>query len=646
MKLSRVLAVVAFSVLAAVGCQTTDDAVSEQVEVDHYTIQDFLETTNMFGSSFSPDGSKLLVSRDETGIYNAYAIPVAGGPALQLTQSADDAVRVAGYFRDDERFLYSQDRGGDELHHLYVRELDGSSTDLTPGEDLKALFLGWADDDRSFFVGTNQRDDRYFDIFEVDPTTYESTLVFQDETGYQVSAISPDKQRVVFSKPNTRLDNDLYMYDRAVGEMTHLTPHDGEISYSAQFFSPDGGSLYLTTDEGQEYKYLMRMDLASGDRELVMRPDWDVMFAYLSDTDAYMVVGVNEDARTVMNVHRYPSMEEVELPAIAGLDVTSVSFSPDDSRIAFYASSSTSPRNLYVREIGEGDAAQLTENLNPGIDSEHLVQGEVVRFTSFDGVEIPGVLYEPHGASPENKVPALVWVHGGPGGQSRLGYSELIQYLVNHGYAIYAINNRGSSGYGKTFFSLDDRRHGQDDLDDCVASKNMLIDTGWVDSERIGIIGGSYGGYMVLAALAFRPEEFAAGVDLFGISNWVRTLESIPPWWEAARQSLYDELGDPATDREMLEAKSPLFHSSNIVRPLMVMQGANDPRVIQPESDDIVEAVRANGVPVEYVLFDDEGHGFSKKENREEGWQAVLRFVDEHVKGEPAEDLEAVPTSD
>jgi dipeptidyl aminopeptidase/acylaminoacyl peptidase len=600
----------------------------------------------MFGSSFSPDGSKLLVSRDETGIYNAYAIPVAGGPALQLTQSADDAVRVAGYFRDDERFLYSQDRGGDELHHLYVRELDGSSTDLTPGEDLKALFLGWADDDRSFFLGTNQRDDRYFDIFEVDPTTYESTLVYQDETGYQVSAISPDKQRVVFSKPNTRLDNDLYMYDRAVGEMTHLTPHDGEISYSAQFFSPDGGSLYLTTDEGQEYKYLMRMDLASGDRELVMRPDWDVMFAYLSDTDAYMVVGVNEDARTVMNVHRYPSMEEIELPAIAGLDVTSVSFSPDDSRIAFYASSSTSPRNLYVREIGEGDAAQLTENLNPGIDSEHLVQGEVVRFTSFDGVEIPGVLYEPHGASPENKVPALVWVHGGPGGQSRLGYSELIQYLVNHGYAIYAINNRGSSGYGKTFFSLDDRRHGQDDLDDCVASKNMLIDTGWVDSERIGIIGGSYGGYMVLAALAFRPEEFAAGVDLFGISNWVRTLESIPPWWEAARQSLYDELGDPATDREMLEAKSPLFHSSNIVRPLMVMQGANDPRVIQPESDDIVEAVRANGVPVEYVLFDDEGHGFSKKENREEGWQAVLRFVDEHVKGEPAEDLEAVPTSD
>jgi len=645
MKALRAVPVLLFA-LAAVGCQPADDAGSDQTAVVHYTIQDFLETTNMFGASFSPDGEKLLVSRDETGIYNAYAIPVDGGPAEQLTNSTDDAVRVAGYFPTDERFMYAQDRGGNELHHLYVRELDGSATDITPGENLKALFLGWADDDRSFFIGTNERDNRFFDIFEVDPTTYERTLVYQDETGYQVSAVSPDKQRIVFSQPNTRNDNDLYMFDRGTSEMTHLTPHEGEISYSAQFFSPDGASLYLTTDENQEFSYLMRMDLASGDRELVARPNWDVMFAYLSDTDAYMVIGVNEDARTVMTVYTYPDMEAVELPTIPGLDVTSVSFSPDDSKIAFYASSSTSPRNLYVREVGGGDHAKLSENLNPAIDSEQLVQGEVVRFASFDGVEIPGVLYKPHGASPDNKVPALVWVHGGPGGQSRLGYSELVQYLVNNGYAIFAINNRGSSGYGKTFYSLDDRRHGEDDLDDCVASKGMLVDTGWIDGERIGILGGSYGGYMVLAALAFRPEEFAAGIDLFGISNWVRTLESIPPWWEAARLSLYNEMGDPAVDREMLEAKSPLFHADEIVHPLMVMQGANDPRVIQPESDDIVAAVRANGVPVEYVLFEDEGHGFSKKENRERGWQAVLRFADEHVKGEPAEDLEAAPSGE
>jgi dipeptidyl aminopeptidase/acylaminoacyl peptidase len=227
--------------------------------------------------------------------------------------------------------------------------------------------------------------------------------------------------------------------------------------------------------------------------------------------------------------------------------------------------------------------------------------------------------------------PALLSVHGGPGGQSRLGYSAVIQYLVNHGYAIYAINNRGSSGYGKTFFSLDDRKHGDADLDDCVASKKMLAATGWVDPQRIGILGGSYGGYMVLAALAFRPQEFAVGIDLFGVSNWVRTLESIPTWWEAQRKALYLELGDPATDGEALRAKSPLFHAKNIVRPLLVLQGKNDPRVLQVESDEIVAAAKANGVPVEYIVFDDEGHGFRNKKNQLRGYKAALDFCDRYL---------------
>ncbi len=209
---------------------------------------------------------------------------------------------------------------------------------------------------------------------------------------------------------------------------------------------------------------------------------------------------------------------------------------------------------------------------------------------------------------------------------------------MNHGYALYAINNRGSSGYGKTFFRMDDQKHGEADLDDVVASKEMLIETGWIDPERIGVAGGSYGGYLTLAAVTFRPEEFAVGVDLFGISNWVRTMESIPPWWESFRLALYQEMGNPETDQERLRRISPLFHAKNIKRPLMVLQGANDPRVLKVESDEIVEAAKANGVPVEYVVFEDEGHGFSKKENRQEAWTAILEFLDEHLKGEaPAE---------
>jgi dipeptidyl aminopeptidase/acylaminoacyl peptidase len=228
-------------------------------------------------------------------------------------------------------------------------------------------------------------------------------------------------------------------------------------------------------------------------------------------------------------------------------------------------------------------------------------------------------------------VPALVSVHGGPGGQARVGYRALTQYLVNHGYAVYAINNRGSSGYGKTFYKMDDRKHGEGDLDDCVTSKKMLIETGYVDPERIGIMGGSYGGYMVLAALAFRPEEFDVGVNLFGVSNWVRTLQSIPPWWESFKKALEVEMGD-FDDEEYLKSISPLFHAENIVKPMIVLQGANDPRVLQVESDEIVEKVRANGVHVEYVIFEDEGHGFMKIENREEGYKAILEFLNRYLK--------------
>jgi dipeptidyl aminopeptidase/acylaminoacyl peptidase len=245
---------------------------------------------------------------------------------------------------------------------------------------------------------------------------------------------------------------------------------------------------------------------------------------------------------------------------------------------------------------------------------------------------IPNILWKPHQASATNKAPALVWVHGGPGGQTTAGYSSVIQYLVNHGYVVLGINNRGSSGYGRTFFAADDQKHGREPLWDCVDAKKYLASLPYVDANRVGIIGGSYGGYMVLAALAYQPDAFDVGVDIFGVSNWLRTLESIPAWWEAQRKALYAEMGDPVAQKQMLHDISPVFHADKIKKPLLVLQGANDPRVLKAESDDIVAAVKKNGVPVEYVVFPDEGHGFTKKKNQVEGYSAVLKFLDTHLK--------------
>ena len=325
-------------------------------------------------------------------------------------------------------------------------------------------------------------------------------------------------------------------------------------------------------------------------------------------------------------------MQIANLPAG---DVTNVNISDSEKKMLFYVSSSKSPSNLFVYDFDTKALKQLTNTMSKELNEADLVEGETVRFKSYDGLEIPCLLYKPKGVAKNEKVPALLWIHGGPGGQTRLSYSSTIQHLVNHGYAILAVNNRGSSGYGQSFFQADDRKHGDADLKDCVEAKKLLAQLGYIDMDKVGIMGGSYGGYMVMAALAFTPEDFKVGVNLFGVTNWQRTLKSVPPYWESFRKALYVELGDPFTaDSVALIAKSPLFHADKITKPFIVLQGSNDPRVLQVESDEIVAAARKNGVPVEYTIFPDEGHGFVKKENNIKASEDILKFLDKYLKGD------------
>ena len=608
-----------------------DGQADAPIEVERYDIESFLDTTTYSGASFSPDKSKILVSSDESGVFNAYALPTDGSAAEKLTDSEAESIFAISYFPEDERFLYQADQGGNELNHLYVRELDGSSQDLTPGDKVRASFYGWAHDGTSFFAGTNERDQRFTDIYEFQSDDYSRELVYQNEAGYNFAGVSPDRRYLALVKLNHNADSDLFLHDRESGETELLTAHEGDVLHRALGFSPDGTSLLMTSDEGREFSALFSLDLESRERTPLVETDWDVSFAGYSHNGTYLGVGINNDARTEIRLYEAATMERLELPEVPNAGISGLSLSRDETMMAFYATSSKQPSDLYVQAVDAGEPKQLTRSLSEKIDPTHLVEGQVVRFNSFDGLEIPGILYTPHEAREGANLPAIVWVHGGPGGQSRLGYFALVQYLVNHGYVVYAINNRGSSGYGKTFVQLDDRNHGKGDLQDCIASKQMLIDTGYVDPDKIGIAGGSYGGFMVLAALTFQPESFAVGVDIFGVSNWVRTTQMIPPWWESMRKALEKELGD-FDDIEYLRSISPLFHADQIQRPLIVLQGANDPRVRKEESDDIVAAARANGVPVEYVVFEDEGHGFRKKENQAEGYSAILEFLDQHLK--------------
>lgn len=601
-------------------------------EVQQYTVADFYQNDEYFGGSFSHDYTRLLVSSNRSGVYNAYAIPVAGGEPQALTQSTTDAIFAASFFPGDDRLLYTSDRGGNELTHVYVRETDGTTRDLTPGENLNAQFAGWAGDDRSFFVTSNERDQRFFDLYEYRADGYARTLLYRNTEGYLPGPVSRDKRYVALIRAHTTSDQDVYLHDRRSGRTTHLTPHQGSVAYAPQDFTPDGTALLLTADEGREFAALWRLDLGTGARTAVLSPDWDVVGAGYTRSGRFLVAAINEEAKFVSRVYDAATLAEVSLPGLPPGLMRSLEVSRDDSHVRFYHTDGSTPDDLWAGRMGE-PPVRLTNALSAAIAREDLVAPAHIRFRSYDSLEVPGLLFRPHQASARRRAPALVMVHGGPGGQAQVGYSALTQALANHGYVLFAINNRGSSGYGKTFYQMDDRQHGEADLGDVVAAKRMLIATGYVDSTRIGILGGSYGGYMVLAALTLQPDAFDVGVDFFGISNWVRTLTSIPPWWEAFRAALYQEMGDPATDSARLHRISPLFNATKIRAPLMVLQGANDPRVLQVESDEIVAAAKANGVPVEYIVFPDEGHGFVKKENEIRGYTAILEFLDRHLKG-------------
>ena len=613
----------------------------ETTQEEHplYSIDQFYENEQIYGGSFSHDGEQLLVTSKATGILNAHALATDGSANIALTESTTESAIAVSFFPKDNRILYRMDEGGNENNRLILLDESGNSKDLVTGDSIRNQFGGWSRDLERMYYLSNKRDKRFMDMYQMSIASMDEELpigelIYQNNDGLNIGSISTNERYYVLTRANTSADNDMYLYDRETDETISLSDQEEDALFSPQFFDLEDKYLYYTTDLNNEYTYLARYSMEDGSIEKVFETDWDVWYAYESYNGKYRVIGVNEDARTKLYLTDQTTDEKVNLPDVNG-DITSVSISRDEKRIRLTVSASTSPSNIYVYNFESQELTKLTDTLNPDLDESSLVIAEVVRFKSFDGLEIPAIYYQPKTASTYNKVPALIWVHGGPGGQSRTGYFSLIQYLANQGYAILAVNNRGSSGYGKTFNQMDNQNHGDKDLKDCIAGKSFFESTGVIDMEKIGIIGASYGGYMTMAALTFAPEEFNVGVNIFGVTNWLRTLKGIPPHWESFKKSLYDEMGDPNTeDSVRLYEISPLFHTQRVTKPLMVLQGANDIRVIQAESDEIVAGVRANGVPVEYVLFDDEGHGFRKRENEISGYGQIKAFLDKYLKGE------------
>ena len=616
--------------LLIISCNKTD-----QRKIPQYNIDQFYKNIQISGGNFNADESKLLVSSDKSGISNVYEITIADSSIRQITHSTVESYYGIDYVPGTNKILYSADKGGNEISHIYLLNEDNTIKDLTPAEKEKASFGGWSKDKKTMYYISNKRDPQFFDFYKMIVGKWEPELIYKYKDGLDIADISNDEKILSLTKTITTSENQLFLFDRATDKQTELSDPAAPGQYYSSGFSDDGRYFYYITDAGKEFAYLVEYEITTGILKTIFETNWDVMYSYVSENEKYRVIALNEDGNNTLIIKNNATGETIDFPQIPDGDILGVNISNSEKLMRLSVGTSKSPSNLYVYNFETKERKKLTETLNPEINPNDLSAAEVVRFKSFDGLEISAIYFKPLAATARNKAPALVWVHGGPGGQSRVGYSSLIQYLVNHGYAILAVNNRGSSGYGKTFYKMDDRNHGDKDLKDCIWGKKWLQTLDYIDTAKIGIIGGSYGGFMTMAAMTLTPGEFKVGIDLFGVTNWLRTLKSTPAWWASFRTALFQEMGDPFTaDSIRLYNISPLFHADKIKNPIMVLQGANDPRVLQAESDEIVKAAKENNVPVEYIIFPDEGHGFVKNENEIRGYGQILIFLDKYLKRE------------
>jgi len=607
------------------------------------------------GHAFSAEGTRLMINSDRSGVFNAYALDLGSGETAPLSESDDNAVFGVSWFPDDDRSLLTGDIGGNEHNSVFLRAPDGELTDLLPPGDYEVAgqqsglrFEAWQADGNAFFLGDPERDPQLADLYRYDAESYEREMVFQNSRerpfptrGFHVS---PDGRWLALDFHHTRYDFDIYLIDlRSTDREPELilTSEDAEVVHRSIGFTPDSDNLIYGTDEDGEFLQAWTYNLDSGETAQLLETDWDITSTRTgvdsgithSPDERYRVTIVNADGGNDVTITDLEAGEDLDLSFLPEGMISEPRFAADGTNLAVELERDTRPTDILLINLEERSSRRLTEALNPAISESHLVDSKVVRFESHDGVEVQGLLYRPHGASAEAPVPAMVWIHGGPGGQSRQGYNPVIQYLVNQGYAIYAINNRGSRGYGKTFREMDRRAHGHADLADVVASRGFLESVDWIDGGRIGVMGRSYGGYLTLAAMTFHPEVFDVAINIVGFSDYISNIAA--GGWRLPRlAAAYDEMGHPEDDAAFLREKSPLYYADRISKPLLVAAGANDVRVSIEQNNRLVEAAREAGAEVDYLVFEDEGHGFRKRENRITAVEAYVDFLDRHLKGE------------
>jgi dipeptidyl aminopeptidase/acylaminoacyl peptidase len=665
-----------------------------------YTIQQYLNIRSATAPTFAPDGKRIAYLTNVSGTSQVWITNVSGGTPKQLT-NYDDNVSFVRWLADDSGIIFGKARGGDENTQFFWMKTDGTGVrELTSNPKVRHNFAEVSPDGKTIYYASNKRNRQYFDIYSMEVASGKETLLYEFDGNADVAAVNDSGTKIVISRDGVdkSLDNNLYLIDLRTKTEVHLTPHTDASEFGNVNFLADG--LLFTTNDKRNFEGLaqMRKINAAGDdwseknreTKIVHEAAWDVSAVEMKPFGSVVAYTVNRAGFSEIWLRKIETggkpliatvaktAERIDSLPARGI-VSALTFSEDQSKLAFSFSSARKNGDIWVYDLKTRALKQLTRSDRAGISEESFIEPELVNFKSFDGLDVSAWYYKPAGvvattvAKPLNTqipkavlssalapkseeddelfvqvrekgrqqisfnrtavfvdgYPVIVSVHGGPEGQERPGFNPLYQYYLSRGYAILAPNVRGSTGYGKVYTHLDDVKKREDSVKDLASAVEWLKTNGKADPKRIAVMGGSYGGYMTLAAITLYPDLWAAAVDTVGIVNWETFLNNTSSYRRRQREVEYGMLD---RDIEFLRAISPIKKIDRIKAPLFVIHGKNDPRVPYTEAEQLVKALKDRGATVEYKLFDDEGHGISKLKNRLELYPLVADFLDKHLR--------------
>ena len=624
----------------------------------NYSIERYLNIRSAGSPTFSADGNRIAFLTNITGTSQIWMMAAGGSYPEQITAYQDN-VGFVEWSPKDNGLIFGKASGGDENTQFFWLSNDGAEVrQLTDNPKVRHNFGAISDDGTKIYYSSNKRDKNFFDIYAMTLADGKEELLYQQDGSNAVAAVAKDGGRFVVSRSSERfsLDNDLYLVNTKTKQATHLTPHDEATQYGDIHFLPDNKTLVFGTNDKREYYNLAEMSL-KGDGyptiteiankvRVIDNTNWDLDASAVSPHGDFFAYTINREGFSELFLRKIETggkplistvetkNESVVLPA-KGI-VGGLQFSKDGTKLAFTFSGAKYNTDIWVYDLPTKKLTQITKSSRSGIPQDSFVEPELIKYKSFDGKEISAWYYKPlftvydgKSRTPAIPLPVIVSVHGGPEGQERPGFNPLYQYFLSRGYAILATNVRGSTGYGKTFAHLDDVEKREDSVKDLASAVEWLKTSGGADSKRIAIMGGSYGGYMTLAAITLYPDLWAAAVSTVGIGNWETFLKNTSGYRRRAREVEYGMLD---RDMEFLRRISPIYKVDKIRAPLFVIHGKNDPRVPYTEAEQIVASLKKRGATVEYKLFDDEGHGISKLKNRLELYPLVADFLDKYMK--------------